>query len=66
MKKARVKELRGEEWKVERELVLKEGKIYISKDVKLRSEIIQLHHDVLVAGHGGRWKTVELVTRNYW
>ena len=28
--------------------------------------MIWLHHDMLVAGHGGRWKTVELVTRNYW
>ena len=53
MKKARVKELRGEEWKVEGELVLKEGKIYISKDMELRSEIIWLHYDVPVAGHGG-------------
>jgi len=66
MKKARIKELRGEEWKIERKLVLKEGKIYIPKDVELRAEIIWLHHDVLVAGHGGQWKTVELVTRNYW
>ena len=40
MKKVRVKELRGEEWKVEGELVLKEGKIYVPKDVELRSEII--------------------------
>jgi len=46
--------------------VLKEGKVYILKDKELRAEVIQLHHDVLVAGHGGRWKTVELVTRNYW
>jgi len=66
MKKARVKELRGEEWKVEGELVIKEGKIYVLKDEELRVEIIQLHHDVLAAGHGGRWKTVELVMRNYW
>ena len=53
MKKAILKELRGVEWKVEGELVLKEGKIYIPKDVKLRSEIIWLHHDVPVAGHRG-------------
>ena len=53
MKKVRVKELRGEEWKIEGELVLKEGKIYVPKDVELRSEIIWLHHNVLVAGHGG-------------
>jgi len=46
--------------------VLKEGKIYVPKDVELRAEIIQLHHDVLVVGHGRRWKMVELVTRNYW
>ena len=61
-----MKELRGEEWKIEGDLVLKEGKIYVLKDVELRAEIIQLHYDVLVAGYGGRWKMVELVTRNYW
>jgi len=66
MKKARVKELRGEEWKIKGDLVIKEGKIYVPKDGELRAEIIQLHHDVLVAGHGRQWKTVELVTRNYW
>ena len=54
MKKARVKKLREEKWTVEGELVLKEGKIYILKNVELRLEIIQLHHDVPVAGHGGR------------
>ena len=61
-----VKELRGEEWKVEGELVIKKGKIYVLKDKELRAEIIWLHHDVLAVGHGERWKTVELVTRNYW
>jgi len=25
-----------------------------------------LHHDIPVAGHGGRWKTMELVMRSYW
>ena len=29
-------------------------------------EIVQLYHDTLVAGHGGRWKMIELVTKNYW
>ena len=47
-------------------MVLKEGKIYVPKDEELRVEIIRLHHDVPVAEHGGRWKMVELVTRNYW
>jgi len=66
MKKAGVRELWGNEWKIEGELVLKERKVYVPKDEELRAEVIQLHHDVLAAGHEGRWKTVELVTRNYW
>ena len=66
MKKAKVKELQGNEWQIERKLVLKEGKVYIPKDKELRTKVIQLHYDVLAAGYGGRWKTVELVTRNYW
>jgi len=66
MKKAGVKAIQGEEWKMEGELVLKEGKVYMPKDKKLRTEIIRLHHDVPIAGHGGKWKTVELITRNYW
>jgi len=66
MKKVGVRELRGDEWKLEENLVLKEGKVYIPKDKELRAEVIWLHHNVPAAGHGGRWKTVELVTRNYW
>ena len=46
--------------------MLKEGKVYVPQDKELRAEIIWWHHDVPVAGHGGQWKTVELVTRNYW
>ena len=46
--------------------MLKGRKVYVLKNEELRAEIIQLHHDVLVAGHGDRWKTTELVTRNYW
>jgi len=66
MKKAGVRELHGNEWQIEGDLVLKEGKVYVLKDEELRAEVIWLHHDVLAAEHGGRWKTVELVTRNYW
>jgi len=65
-KKAKVKELQGNEWQIEGDLVLKEGKVYVLKDEELRAEIIQWHHNMLAAGHGERWKTVELVTRNYW
>jgi len=54
MKKAGVKMLRDEEWQIEEGLVLKEGRVYVLKDEKLRVEIIRLHHDMPIAGHGGQ------------
>jgi len=54
MKKAKVKKLRGNEWKIEGELVLKKGKVYVLKNEKLKAEMIQLHHNVPAAGYGGR------------
>jgi len=40
MKKVRVKVLRNEKWQIEDDLVLKEEKVYILRDKKLRLEII--------------------------
>jgi len=65
LKKAGVKTLRDEEWKIEDGVVLKERRIYVPEG-ELRGEVIQLHHNTPIGGHGGRWKTTELVTRNYW
>jgi len=66
MKRAGVKMLRDEEWRQENGLMLKEGKMYIPKDERLRAEVIRLYHDMPVGGHRGQWKTAELVTRNFW
>jgi len=66
MKRAGVKVLRDEEWREHEGLILKEGKVYVPKDEKLRAEVIRLYHDTPVGGHGGQWKTTELVTRNFW
>jgi len=66
MKKAGVKMLRDKEWREEDGLMLKEGKVYVPKDETLRVEIIRLHHDTPMEGHRGQWKTVEMVTRNFW
>jgi len=66
MKKAGVKVLRGNKWQVKGDLVLKEGKVYIPKNEKLRIEIIQPYYNIPVAGYRKRWKITELVTRNYW
>ena len=60
-----IKALKDEEWGVEDGIVLKKGKIYVLEG-DLRREIIQLHHDTPLGGHGGRWKTTELISRNYW
>jgi len=65
LKKAEVKMLRDEEWEIEDSVVLKEERIYVPEG-ELRGEIIRLHRDTPVGGHGGRWKITELVTRNYW
>ena len=65
LKKAGVKTLRDEEWEIEDGVVLKEGRIYVPEG-ELRGEVIRLHHDTPVGGHGGRWKMMELVTRSYW
>ena len=46
--------------------MLKEGKVYVPKDKELRVKIVWLHHNVLVVEYRERWKTIELVTRNYW
>ena len=45
---------------------MKEKKVYILKDEELRLEIIQLYHNIPITRYGKQWKTVELVTRNYW
>ena len=65
LKRAGIKTLKDEEWEIEDGLVMKKERIYIPEG-ELRREIIQLHHDTPVGEHGGRWKTTELITRNYW
>ena len=44
--------LRDKEWKEENRLMLRDGKVYVPRDEKLRVEVIQLHYDMLVRGHG--------------
>ena len=53
IKKVNIKKLRGNKWKIEGELVLKEGKMYIPRNEELRAEVIQLHHDVPAVEHRG-------------
>ena len=52
MKQAGVKMLRDKEWREVDSIIYKERKVYVSKDNVLRAEIIRLHHDTPVGGHG--------------
>ena len=54
MKQAEIKMLRDEEWKEVDSIMYKEGKVYVPKDNRLWAEIIRLHHDIPVGGHGGQ------------
>jgi len=53
LKRAGIKVLKNEEWEIENGIVLKKGRIYVPEG-DLRREIIQLHHDTPVGGHGRR------------
>ena len=65
LKRSGIKSIKDEEWLIEDRLVLKKERIYMPEGA-LRVEVIWQHHDTTVGGHGGRWKTTELVGRNYW
>jgi len=65
LKRSGIKLIKDEEWSIEDGLVLREEKIYVPERA-LRVEVMQQHHDTAVGGHRGRWKTTELVGRNYW
>ena len=54
MKQAGVKMLRDEEWREENGLMLRDGKVYVPKDEKLRVEVIWLYYDIPVGGHSGQ------------
>jgi len=54
------------EWSLSKGLLYFQGKIYVPDTSDLCCWIITLSHNSRVTGHSGRWKTLELVSRNYW
>ena len=58
--------LRSDEWERDRNLVMYRGCVYVPKDPQLCHDIVHAHHDSVMTGHPGRWKTLELVSHNYW
>ena len=47
-------------------LILYHDKVYVPLDSTLQFDIVSTHHDSPVTGHPGRWRTMELVSCNYW
>jgi len=58
--------VKSAEWSLTDGLLYFWGKIYVPDTSNLRHWIVALSHDFRLAGHSGRWKTLELVSRNYW
>ena len=53
-------------WRESDQIITFQDRIYIPKDEALRGEVIKAHHDHPSAGHPGHYKTLELVSRNYY
>src|SRR6204780_5094832 len=66
LRKSSTKTLHAGEWTDSEGVIYFCGKIYVPPTSELRRQIISLCHDTEIAGHPGRFKTLELVTRNYW
>src|SRR5467141_525887 len=64
--KSSARSLRTAEWSERDGILYYRGRIYVPDTSQLRRRIVSLCHDTKVAGHPGRFKTLELVSRNYW
>src|SRR5260221_3556047 len=47
-------------------VVLYRGRVYILDNPQLHHDLVHVHHGATVTGHPGRWKTLELVSWDYW
>jgi len=54
------------EWLENKGVLQFRDKIYVLQNADLQRWVVSLYHNTKVAGHPGCWKTLELVSRNYW
>src|SRR5258708_9454773 len=59
-------ELCSDEWTCVEGVVLYQGRVYIPDNPQLRHDLVHAHHSTIVIRHPGHWKTLELVSWNYW
>lgn len=66
LKKSSGKSLCSAEWHESQDLLYFRNCIYMPKNADLHCWIVEQYHDTCIAGHTGCWKTLELVSHNYW
>jgi len=60
------KTVRSVEWSEDNGILWFRDKIYVPWNADLQRRVVSLCHDTKVTGHPGCWKTLELVSRDYW
>jgi hypothetical protein len=58
--------VKSAEWPESDGLLMFHGKIYVPKDRELRHCIFEQYYDMCITRHAGHFKTLELVSCNYW
>jgi Integrase zinc binding domain len=58
--------VRSAEWSLTDGILYFHGKVYVPDHSDLQRRVVALCHDTRIAGHAGRWKTLELAACNYW
>jgi len=66
LRQASSKMVRSVEWLEDKGLLQFRGKIYVPWSADLQRPVVSLCHDIKIAGHPRCWKTLELVSRDYW
>ena len=54
-----------QEWNYKNGLMLYKGLVYVPNNKTLKRKVVQQFHDNIM-GHPGQWKTLELITREYY
>ncbi len=66
LRKEGEKDITWAKWNVTEEgLLLNEGRIVVP-DTTIRQELVKKYHTSIVTGHLGKWKTYDLLQRQYW
>jgi hypothetical protein len=58
--------VKSAEWSESDRLLMFNGKIYVPKDRELRCGIIEQQYNMCISRHAGCFKTLELISCNYW